>query len=362
MDKNSGALSQETRFELARKVFNYTASYDAAISNYLNDLQGEQEPLFLNLSFKRKQKLRYGENPHQAATLYSDLSAKEGSLVSARQLQGKELSFNNILDFDAALSMANEFEEKCVVIVKHNNPAGVAIGSEADSLASVFEDSWSSDPVSAFGSVIAINREVDPETAEKIVQYFIEGIVAPSFHEEALRILAHKKNLRLMELGSNYSSPKKYDIKRVSGGLLFQEEDALIYHEDSLKIVTQSKPTEEQMLAMRFNWKICKYVKSNAIVLGNGSKIFGIGAGQMSRVDSVQIAGSKAKKFGHDTIGGVLASDAFFPFRDGIDLANEFGIKSIIQPGGSVKDEEVIQACNEHQIAMVFTGMRHFKH
>ncbi len=362
LNKNQGALSHETRFELARKVFNYTASYDAAISAYLNDLQGEGQPRYLNLAFEKRQELRYGENPHQKATLYADQLSKEGSLVNAQQLQGKELSFNNLLDFDAALNIVQEFAEPCVVIIKHNNPAGVAIGENNTSLADVFADAWSCDPVSAFGSIIAINREVDRATADLVNQYFVEGIIAPSFSTQALDVLGKKKNIRLLATGHPLRAAKHYDVKRINGGILFQEEDTELYEREALKVVTKREPTPEQWKALEFSWKICKYTKSNAIVFADHRKIFGVGSGQMSRIDSVKIAAIKAENFSHDISLAVMASDAFFPFRDNIDAAAQLKIQAIIQPGGSIKDQEVIDACNEHNIAMVFTNMRHFRH
>lgn len=362
MNDNDGAISSETRYEFARKVFNYTAAYDAAISAYLNDLQGEFKPNYLNLSFKKVQSLRYGENPHQRATLYADQLQQEGSLVSAEQIQGKELSFNNLLDFDSAVNIVQDFDETCVVIIKHNNPAGVAIGNENKTLSEIFQEAWSCDSISAFGSIIAINKEVDADTAEIIQGYFIEGVIAPSFSDEAKTILAKKKNLRLLQTKMKLNADKKFDVKRISGGLLFQDEDSPIYGESSLEVVTKIQPDEQQWQALHFAWKICKHTKSNAIVFSGPDKIYGVGSGQMSRIDSVHIAAEKARKFGHPLEDSVMASDAFFPFRDNIDEAAKFGIKAIIQPGGSIKDQEVIDACDEYGMAMVMTKMRHFRH
>ncbi len=362
MNENNGALSTETRFELARKVFNYTASYDAAISAYLNDLQGITYPKNLTLAYTKVQDLRYGENPHQKAALYKDQIHSDATLVNAKQIQGKELSFNNLLDFDAAVSFVQEFKEPCVCIIKHNNPAGIAIGSQDQSLDQVYQKAWQCDPVSAFGSIIAINRPIDTKTAEQIAKNFVEGIVAPGFSEEALAILSKKKNIRLMQAHEKTATNKRYDLKRISGGILVQEEDESLYGDIDLKIVTQHEPNEQEMRSLLFHWRIAKYTKSNAIVIGGPHSIYGVGAGQMSRVDAVKIAVSKAEQFHHQLKGAVLASDAFFPFRDGLDEAARHGISAIIQPGGSVKDAEVIAAADDHGIAMVFTSMRHFRH
>jgi phosphoribosylaminoimidazolecarboxamide formyltransferase/IMP cyclohydrolase len=363
MDNNDSCICAETRFEFARKVFNYTAAYDAAIAGYLNDLQGVYQPDNLTLTYHKVGDLRYGENPHQQASLYQDIIPPSGSLVQAKQLQGKELSFNNYLDFDSAQNIVHEFDEPCVVIIKHNNPAGVAIDKQGDTpLYQLFDHAWGCDPVSAFGSVIAINREVDEKLGARISDKFIEGVIAPGFADKALALLQGKKNLRLLQNSQERNSHKRYDTKRISGGLLLQEEDDKLYHEENLRVVTQKEPSAEEWEALQFQWRVSKFVKSNAIVIGGIDRFFGIGAGQMSRVDSVKIAIDKARDFHHELQGAVMASDAFFPFRDGIDEAAKHGISAVIQPGGSVKDQEVIAACDEHGISMVVTGMRHFRH
>lgn len=363
MDHNDSCICTETRFELARKIFNYTAAYDAAIAGYLNDLQGVYQPDNLTLTYQKINDLRYGENPHQQASLYQDITPPPGSLVQAKQLKGKELSFNNYLDLDSAQNIIQEFNEPAVVIIKHNNPAGVAIDKNGDTpLSWLFDHAWGCDPVSAFGSIIAINREVDEELGHKITEKFLEGLIAPSFSEKALTLLQSKKNLRLLQNDKHQRSHKRYDTKRINGGLLLQEEDDKLFYEEDLRVITQKEPSAQEWEALQFQWRISKYVKSNAIVIGGIDRFFGIGAGQMSRVDSVKIAINKAHEFDHRLQGAVLASDAFFPFRDGIDVAAQHGISAIIQPGGSIRDEEVIAACDEHSIAMVVTGMRHFRH
>ncbi|MBN1521807.1 MAG: bifunctional phosphoribosylaminoimidazolecarboxamide formyltransferase/IMP cyclohydrolase [Candidatus Aureabacteria bacterium] len=365
----TGDVSYKTRKKLARDVFCQTASYDAAISAFLSENINGGDAAFpgeITFSGDKVQDLRYGENPHQKAAYYSDGMrwTAEPPLLEARQIHGKELSFNNIIDFDGALDLVKEFSKSAVVVVKHTNPCGVAEGDE--SLLDIFKKAWATDPVSAFGSVIAVNTCVDEKTAEEIAKYFVEGVIAPGFDEKALPVLTKKKNLRLLELKGlddwcrkKRTRERSLDIKKVSGGLLVQERNIEIGFEENYKVVTERKPSRDEREALFFAWKVVKHVKSNAIVYAKKGEAVGIGAGQMSRVDSSKIAIMKAQK---DIKGSVLASDAFFPFRDGVDTAAEAGVTAIIQPGGSVRDQEVIDACNEHAIAMLFTGMRHFRH
>jgi phosphoribosylaminoimidazolecarboxamide formyltransferase/IMP cyclohydrolase len=305
----------------------------------------------LNLSFEKVQDLRYGENPHQKAALYRDLAFSGACVVNATQLHGKELSFNNIVDLDAALELVKEFELPAAVIVKHTNPCGAAIG---ETILEAYQKAHACDPMSAFGGIVALNRECDDETAKEIVSTFKEAVIVPAYSETALEVLKQKKNLRILEVGSLSRTTGK-DMKKVVGGLLIQDRDTIDIGD--LKTVTEREPTDEEMKALLFAWKVAKHVKSNAIVLAKGERTVGIGAGQMSRVDSVEIAVKKAKEK-----ECVLASDAFFPFGDGVDAAAKAGVTAIIQPGGSIRDEEVIAAANEHNMAMVFTGVRHFKH
>ena len=367
--EETGTVAFETRKKLARDVFQQTASYDATISSYLLKSMQQENQLFpqeLVVTGEKIQTLRYGENPHQKAAYYTDgaIWETEPALTNARKLHGKELSFNNIIDFDGALELVKEFCETAVVVVKHTNPCGVAEGTGP--LVDIFRKAWETDPVSAFGSVIATNRTIDEETANEIARYFVEGVIAPAFDEAATAVLSKKKNIRLLELKDldNWCRKKhdrqtSVDIKKVSGGILVQERNTKIGDESTYKVVTKREPTDEEKSALFFAWKIVKHVKSNAIVYAIKDEAVGIGAGQMSRVDSSRIAIMKAHK---DIQNSVLASDAFFPFRDGVDAAAEAGVTAIIQPGGSVRDEEVITACNEHNVAMIFTGMRHFRH
>ncbi|MDY6856561.1 MAG: bifunctional phosphoribosylaminoimidazolecarboxamide formyltransferase/IMP cyclohydrolase [Thermodesulfobacteriota bacterium] len=357
MKEKGGNLSSETNFRLALKVFQTTAKYDGAISNYLGSLE-EKFPKTLSLQFEKSQDLRYGENPHQKAAFYKERDGEDPCVSNAIQLQGKELSFNNMLDLDAALMTVNEFEEIAAVIIKHNNPCGVAISDK--SLLDAYCKAKQCDPTSAFGGVIGLNRNVDSNTAKEITSTFIEVLIAPGYDEDALNILNEKKDLRVLKVPPFKGHTKRvYDMKKVSGGLLVQDMDLDIVDFKSLEVVTKRKPTEEDLKALRFAWRVCKHVKSNAIVFTTSDQVVGIGAGQMSRVDSSNIAVMKACL---PTEGTVLASDAMFPFRDGVDAAAKAGVKAIIQPGGSIRDEEIIEAANEHNIAMVFTKMRHFKH
>ena len=358
MEENDGAISYDTKMKLSVKAFKHTARYDSLISKYLESkVEGEGFPSILNLQFEKITDLRYGENPHQKAAFYENIGLNKGTLSKAKQLHGKELSYNNILDLNAALELAREFDETAAVIIKHTNPCGVATGNN---LVSAYREARETDPLSAFGGIIGFNKNVDEETAKEIASTFIEAVIAPDYDESALAILKEKKNIRLLKL-SNFKekTEKEYDLRNVSGGLLLQDKDSVTLNEDNLKVVTNRQPTEKEWSAMRFAWKVAKHVKSNAIIYATENETVGIGAGQMSRVDSSKLAAMKANK---PIQGTAMASDAFFPFRDSVDEAAKVGGTAIIQPGGSVKDEEVIAAANEHNIAMVFTGIRHFKH
>jgi phosphoribosylaminoimidazolecarboxamide formyltransferase/IMP cyclohydrolase len=355
-------LSQQTRFNLALKSFEHTARYDTAIASYLSKLNKESFPETLNLQFYRSQTMRYGENPHQNAAFYREKSPASGTIAAAQQLQGKELSYNNIADADAALECVKSFQDKpTCVIVKHANPCGVA---QADNILQAYDLAYATDPTSAFGGIIAFNRELDEATASAITsRQFVEVIIAPTISTEALSVLAGKQNIRVLACGAWASSVSPgFDFKRVADGLLVQEKDNGTITAADLKVVSKRAPTEQELADALFAWKVAKFVKSNAIVYCKSGQTIGVGAGQMSRVYSAKIAGIKATDAGLTVPGSAMASDAFFPFRDGIDAAAEAGITVIIQPGGSVRDEEVIAAADEHNIAMVFTGMRHFRH
>ncbi|MCB6184007.1 bifunctional phosphoribosylaminoimidazolecarboxamide formyltransferase/IMP cyclohydrolase [Leeia sp. TBRC 13508] len=362
MKANDGALSLKTRQGLAKKAFSHTAAYDGAISNYLTALteEGSKQafPNRLNLQFEKVQDMRYGENPHQGAAFYRDLHPAAGSLAGYTQLQGKELSYNNIADSDAAWEAVKQFDEPACVIVKHANPCGVAVA--ADPL-SAYRLAFATDTTSAFGGIIAFNREVDGVTVEAVTGQFLEVLIAPSFTEEAKALIAAKKNVRVLEVplsaGANH-----FDLKRVGGGLLVQTPDLHQITEADLKVVTKLQPTAAQLKDLLFAWRVAHFVKSNAIVFCGNGQTLGVGAGQMSRVDSTKIAAIKAKNAGLELKGSVCASDAFFPFRDGVDVIAENGVSAIIQPGGSMRDDEVIAAADEHGIAMVVTGIRHFRH
>ncbi|MBT8068165.1 MAG: bifunctional phosphoribosylaminoimidazolecarboxamide formyltransferase/IMP cyclohydrolase [Gammaproteobacteria bacterium] len=356
------SLSLEHRRRLAAKAYAHTASYDTAITKYLSaslddDLLGER---FL-YSGALSERLRYGENPHQDAAFYIDQRPPAGSLASAKQLQGKALSYNNIADSDAALECVKQFERPACVIVKHANPCGVAV---ADDILEAYNKAFMTDPTSAFGGIIAFNRPLDAATAAAIVErQFVEVIVAPTVASDALQSISAKKNVRVLETGSwTDAAEAGFDFKKVSGGLLVQNTDLGVITAEDLKVVTEKAPTAEQIQDMLFAWTVVKYVKSNAIIFCKDNMTVGVGAGQMSRVYSTKIAAIKAADEDLAVNGSVMASDAFFPFRDGIDTAAEYGISAIIQPGGSMRDDEVIQAANEHGLAMVFTGMRHFRH
>ena len=360
---NSGQLSAERRFELAVKAFEHTSGYDGAIANYLGQLTGNGTasfPATINLQFHKKQEMRYGENPHQNSAFYTEADPGDASIATAIQLQGKELSHNNIGDTDAALECVKQFAEPACVIVKHANPCGVAI---AESIEQAYLKAYSTDTESAFGGIIAFNRELDAATASAIVErQFVEVIIAPSIHEDALAVTAAKKNVRVLSTGSWGEPVAGFDLKRVNGGVLVQDRDLGMVTATDLKVVTERTPTEAEIRDLLFAWKVAKMVKSNAIVYARELQTIGVGAGQMSRVNSARIAAIKAEQAGLAVAGSVMASDAFFPFRDGIDNAANVGITAVIEPGGSMRDDEVIAAANEHGMTMVFTGMRHFRH
>lgn len=370
LDANDNSLTLATRFDLAIKAFEHTAAYDSMIANYFGSLvpayHGETQapsgrfPRTLNLNFIKKQDMRYGENSHQDAAFYIEENVAEASVATAQQVQGKALSYNNIADTDAALECVKEFDQPACVIVKHANPCGVAVG---ESILAAYERAYKTDPTSAFGGIIAFNRELDEATAQAIVsRQFVEVIIAPSATEAALKITASKQNVRVLTCGQWQQRQTGLDFKRVNGGLLVQDRDLGMVNESHLRVVSQRQPTAQELRDALFCWKVAKFVKSNAIVYARDNMTIGIGAGQMSRVYSAKIAGIKAADEGLEVKGSAMASDAFFPFRDGIDAAAAVGITCVIQPGGSIRDEEVIAAADEHGIAMIFTDMRHFRH
>lgn len=364
MEKTDGALSLEQRFDLAIKAYEHTAAYDGAIANYFGQITNggsKNFPRTFNLQFHKSQDLRYGENPHQQSAFYTESTSREASISTAKQLHGKELSYNNIADTDAALEAVKQFNEPACVIVKHANPCGVAT---ADTLLDAYELAFATDSESAFGGILAFNREFDEATANAIASrgHFVEVIIAPSVSEKALEITAQKKNVRVLTCGQWEAPLADFDYKRVNGGLLVQDRDLGIITEKDLTVATKRKPTPTEIADLLFAWKVAKFVKSNAIVYAKNKQTIGVGAGQMSRVNSARIAAIKAEHAGLQVAGSVMASDAFFPFRDGIDNAASVGISCVIQPGGSMRDEEVIAAADEHDMAMVFTGMRHFRH
>ena len=359
---NEGGVSDPVRFSLAIKAYEHTAQYDGAIANYFGKLvQPETDQTFprtLNLHYQHIQTMRYGENPHQNGAFYRDTSSQESSVASAAQIQGKALSFNNIADADAALECVKQFDRPACVIVKHANPCGVALD---DNIQGAYQRAFNTDPESAFGGIIAFNRPLDGETARAILdRQFVEVIIAPGVDEAASNVLGDKDNIRVLSCGAWEATCERLDFKHVVGGLLLQDADQSLHRD--LVTVTKSEPSEAQMHDLLFAWRVSKFVKSNAIVYAHQQMTIGVGAGQMSRINSARIAAIKAEHAGFRVDGSVMASDAFFPFRDGIDAAHQAGIKAIIQPGGSMRDEEVIQAADEHGIAMVFTGMRHFRH
>lgn len=370
LEQNSGSVSDEMRFTLSVKAFEHTASYDGAIANYLGTItttatkdSQQNYPRTFNIQYTKVQDMRYGENPHQTAAFYREAFPADNTVSSAQQIQGKALSFNNIADTDAALECVKQFAEPACVIVKHANPCGVAT---SNTQLEAYKKAYQTDPTSAFGGIIAFNCRLDNATAAAIIErQFVEVIIAPAISQQAAQTIAQKKNIRLLVTHENAAIPghiTALDYKKVTGGLLVQEQDNGMVNIDDLKIVSHIKPSQQQLEDMLFAWKVAKYVKSNAIVYAKSKQTIGIGAGQMSRVYSAKIAGIKALDEGLDITDSVMASDAFFPFRDGIDAAAAANIKAIIQPGGSMRDEEVISAANEHKIAMVFTNMRHFRH
>ena len=360
-----GDVDYQARFGLAKKVFAHTAQYDGSITNYFTSLGADHQhatrsnyPATLNLHYEKVQEMRYGENPHQSAAFYRDLLAPAGALSNYRQLQGKELSYNNIADADAAWECVKTFSETACVIIKHANPCGVAVGA---SVLEAYSKAFQTDPTSAFGGIIAFNHALDANAAEAVAKQFVEVVIAPSFSEGALRILAAKQNVRLLEipLGAGLNL---HDFKRVGGGLLVQGPDAKNVQLAELKVVSKKQPTPQQLQDMMFAWRVAKFVKSNAIVFCANGMTMGVGAGQMSRIDSARIAAIKAQNAGLSLVGTAVASDAFFPFRDGLDVVVEAGATCVIQPGGSMRDQEVIDAADEHGVVMMLTGTRHFRH
>ena len=360
--KAEGDVTPATRLALAKKVFAHTARYDGMITNYLTSLDADnkrgQFPQVLTRQWEKVQDMRYGENPHQAAAFYRETSVAPGLLAGYEQLQGKELSYNNIADSDAAWECVRSFAAPACVIIKHANPCGVAVGIDS---AEAYAKAFQTDSKSAFGGIIAFNREVTPECAQHVAQQFAEVIIAPSFSKGALEVFGGKKNLRLLvvSLGRAHND---FDLKRVGGGLLVQTPDSQLCDESALRCVTKRQPTSAQIADLMFAWNVARFVKSNTIVYAKGGMTLGVGAGQMSRVDSARIAAIKAEEAGLTLTGSVAASDAFFPFRDGLDVVVDAGATAIIQPGGSIRDDEVIAAADERGIAMVFTGERHFRH
>ena len=363
MQANGGATSLATRFDLAIKAYEHTAAYDGAIANHFGKLVPGGSETFartFNTQFNKVQEMRYGENPHQKAAFYVEAEPAEAGIATAQQIQGKELSYNNVADTDAALECVKNFEQPACVIVKHANPCGVAVASD---IGTAYDLAFATDTESAFGGIIAFNRELDGATAAAICErQFVEVIIAPSVSAEAAAAVAEKKNVRLLQCGEWSSQGAALDYKRVNGGLLVQDRDLGMVTAADLKVVSKVQPSQQQLEDLLFAWKVAKFVKSNAIIYANNGQTVGVGAGQMSRVNSARIAAIKAEHAGLEVKGSVMASDAFFPFRDGIDSAGERGIAAVIQPGGSIRDEEVIAAADEHGMAMVFTGMRHFRH
>lgn len=360
-----GGLARATRFRLAVAAFEHTARYDGAIANYLGRLTDADEPQrfprTFNMQYLKASDMRYGENPHQHAAFYRELEPKEASVATARQLQGKALSFNNIADTDAALECVKAFEQPACVIVKHANPCGVAVAAD---IGQAYDLAYAGDPTSAFGGIIAFNRPLDARTARQIIErQFVEVIIAPEVDDEALAITASKQNVRVLASGAwGPVRPDGYEIKQVTGGILVQDRDIVRVQPQELRVVSRREPTEQELADLQFAFEVARFVKSNAIVYAQNGRTVGIGAGQMSRVFSAHIAGMKAAEADLEVAGAVMASDAFFPFRDGIDQAHAAGIRAVIQPGGSMRDPEVIAAADEHDMAMVFTGVRHFRH
>ena len=365
MQANSGEVSANTRFDLAVKVFAHTGQYDGAITNYLSSLGADKQhqtratyPSTLNLQFDKLQDMRYGENPHQSAAFYRDMNAIDGALANYRQLQGKELSYNNIADADAAWECVKTLNAPACVIVKHANPCGVAVGVD---VLDAYSKAFKTDPTSAFGGIIAFNCALDPHAAEAVAQQFVEVLIAPAFSDGARKIFESKQNVRLLEIPLG-TALNQFDMKRVGGGLLLQSSDAKNVQADELTIVSKKQPTPAQLKDMMFAWRVAKFVKSNAIVFCGNGMTLGVGAGQMSRIDSARIASIKAQNAGLSLAGSVVASDAFFPFRDGLDVVVAAGANCVIQPGGSMRDQEVIDAADEQGVVMAYTGTRHFRH
>ena len=365
LDNQSGCTSYEARYSLMIKAFEHTAAYDGMIANHFGACNAKNEkssfPNTFNMQFVKNQEMRYGENPHQKAAFYIERDTTESNVSTALQIQGKELSYNNIADTDAALVCVKQFDQPACVIVKHANPCGVAVASNINA---AYDLAFSTDPESAFGGVIAFNRDLDEETAAAICErQFVEVIIVPSVSDAAKLIISSKKNVRLLVCGKwEQEVSSGFDFKRVSGGLLIQDKDNTMITRSDLKVVTKRIPTDEEFEEMIFAWKVAKMVKSNAIVYTKKNRTIGVGAGQMSRINSARIAGIKAEHAGLEVKGSIMASDAFFPFRDGIDSAGKEGISCVIQPGGSIRDEEVIAAADGYGMAMVFTGIRHFRH
>lgn len=358
---DKGKLSADTRLKLATKAFNHTGYYDALISTYFNKLTGENYPQEGAFPLKLQDTLRYGENPHQTAAVYSSYVDKNATILNSEILWGKKLSYNNVMDADAALDILREFKDgdPFALVMKHTNPCGAAKGA---TLSEAYERALAGDPSSAFGGIIGMNKKVDAKTATLIIETFCEIVIAPDYDDDALAVLKKKKNLRIIKITSDDWTKKGLFFRRIEGGALVQEWDKLGMDIEKFDIVSDKKPTASEEKDLRFAWKICQYVKSNAIVYVKDEQIIGVGAGQMSRVDSAELGVTKARSFDFDINGAVMASDAFFPFRDSIDAAAKNGVMSIIQPGGSIRDQESIDACNEHKISMVHTGTRHFKH
>ncbi|MFY9177871.1 MAG: bifunctional phosphoribosylaminoimidazolecarboxamide formyltransferase/IMP cyclohydrolase [Caldicoprobacterales bacterium] len=353
--KENNDTSLGTRLYLARKVFNYTAYYDSLISKYFNELEEVEFPDFITLGYKLMDNLRYGENPHQKAAFYVSPNPPEGSIALGKKLHGKELSFNNINDGNAAIDMVKEFDEPTVVAVKHANPCGIGSGNN---LLEAYLKAYECDKESIYGGIIATNREVDEDVAKEMAKIFLEVIISPSFTEEALAVLTKKKNLRLIELGTLKKEDKDIEVKNISGGILIQDKD-IVNLLDDVKVVTERKPTEKEMKDLIFAWKAVKHLKSNGVVIAKDKATIGIGGGEVNRFWAVQNAVERAKE---KIKGSVLASDGFFPFKDSVELLGQSGVTAIIQPGGSIRDQETIEEANKHNIAMVFTGIRHFKH
>lgn len=363
LNNNDCTLNDELRFDLAVKTYEHTSQYDGMIANYLGKkLPGSDEtfPRTMNLQFQQSQVLRYGENPHQRGAFYIEEGALEPSVATSKVIQGKELSYNNVADTDAALECVRQFSKPACVIVKHSNPCGVAT---ADTILQAYELAYQTDPTSAFGGIIAFNQSLDADTAKSIIdRQFVEVLIAPAISEDAQKVLAEKKNVRVLECGTCKDTFESFDYKRVLGGLLVQDRDLGVINHDDLKIASKRQPSEQELTDLLFAWKVVKFVKSNAIVYARNQQTIGIGAGQMSRVYSARIAAIKAQDENLEVSGSVMGSDAFFPFRDAIDAAYQNGITSIIQPGGSINDKDVIKAVDELGMAMVLTSMRHFRH